>query len=163
MGAVHVLAFGSPPSPALADGANLRVNVVYTTPESTQASLKLASLLAQDLGADLELLVPHVVPYPLPLNRPDTPAAFTEDFLARLVRPIDVDVRVKVLLCRDREETIPQWLPSQAITVIGRKRRWGPDSFWRLIRAIRRKGHHVIVVDARTAACRSAVAQASHW
>jgi hypothetical protein len=146
MAGVHELELA--PSPPRTEGPKLRVHVIYTSPETTQASLEIASLLAHDLGATLELLVARVVPYPLPLNSPTTPTSFTEEFLRALASECGVDVDVKVLLCRDREETIPQWLPAESIVVIGSRRCWGPGSFWGLIRIVRRRGHHVIVVDA---------------
>jgi hypothetical protein len=146
MAGVHELELA--PSPPRADGPKLRLHVIYTSPETTRVSLGIASVLAHDLGATLELLVARVVPYPLPLNSPTAPASFTEEFLSVLVSECGVDVDVKVLLCRDREETIPQWLPAESIVVIGSRRRWGPGSFRGLIRMVRRRGHHVIVVNA---------------
>lgn len=146
MGAMHVLEFAFPPP--CVDRRDLRLHVVYTTPDATRACLKAASLLASDLGATLDLLVPHVVPFPLPLDEPAAPASFIEDTVTALIKGYQVDINVKVLLCRDREETIPKWLPSDSIVVIGRRRRWGLGEFRPLIRAVKRGGHHVVVVDA---------------
>src|SRR5262245_30631988 len=126
----------------------LRLHVIYTIPETTRASLCFAGLLAHDLGATIELLVARVIPYPLPLNNSPAQAGFTEEFLKAIVSESEVDVNVKILPCRDREETIPQWLPAESIVVIGSRRRWGPGSSRGLVRIVRRKGHHVIVVDA---------------
>jgi hypothetical protein len=147
MGAVYEVC--GAPSPQLSRDTQFRLHVIYTTPATTKASLGVASLLAQDLGAALELLVARVVPYPLPLNCPTTPARFNEEVLGSFVNECGVDAFVKVLLCRDREETIPQWIPAESIVVIGRRRRWGPESSWRLIRMLKHRGHHVIVVDAK--------------
>ena len=144
MGPIHVLDFA--PAPPRVEGAKLRIHVIYTTPQATRACLRAAGLLAKGLDARLELLVTKVVPYPLPLHRPTTSAAFTEKTVGTLTRNCGIDVNVKVLLCRDAEETIPRWLPSDSIAVIGRRRRWGPGSCSRLIRAIRRSGLRVIVV-----------------
>lgn len=135
------------PSKSVLDGSNLKLRVIYTSPKATKAGLKVASELARDLSATLELLVPQVVPYPRPLNEPTKAGAFTEIFLSRLVSDCAAEVEVKVLLCRDREETIPHFLPSESIAVIGRHGSWGRDAFSGLIRAVRRYGHHVIVVD----------------
>lgn len=121
--------------------------MVYTGAVATRASLKVATELARDLAAKLELLVPFVVPFPLPLDRPSIPRTFTENAVSALVSNCPVDFEVKVLLCRDREETIPRWLPANSIAVIGRSRHWGPESYRGIIRAVRQKGHHVIVVD----------------
>ena len=149
MDAMHVLQ--QVPSPPRADGPELLLHVVYTTPDATRAGLKAASLLAHDLGATVELLVPHVVPFPLPLHEPTSPAGFLEETISALISGCEVDVQVRVLLCRDREETIPKWLPADAVAIIGRRRRWGPGAFRSLIRAIKRSGHRVVVIDAARA------------
>ena len=135
------------PAPPCADESGLRLHVVYTGPQTTRASLKGAGVLARDLGARLELLVARVVPYPLPLDSPPASSDFSEESLDALAADCGVELDVKILLCRDREETIPAWLPSGCIVVIGRRRRWGPGAYRRLIRAMRRDRRHVIVVE----------------
>jgi hypothetical protein len=145
MGLIHVSELT--PAPPRGDESGLRLHVIYTGPETTRASLKGAGVLARDLGARLELLVARVVPYPLPLDSPPASSGFTDASLDALAAECGVEADVRVLLCRDREETIPRWLPAGCVAVIGRRRRWGPGSFRRLIRAVRRDGHHVIVVD----------------
>ena len=120
---MHVLEFL--PSPPRSECANLRLHVIYTTPEATLAGLRVASLLARDLDAKVELLLAQVVPYPVPLHDPTTPVSFTERYASALASQCDVAVDVKVLLCRDREETILKWLPTESIAIIGRPSRWG--------------------------------------
>jgi hypothetical protein len=144
METMHVLEVPSRPR---VERPKLRLHVIYTTPEATRACLQVGSMLARDLGATVELLVAQVVPYPLPLDHPTTPASFTEKAAGALASKSDVNVDVKVLLCRDREETLPLWLPAESIAVIGRPRRWGRGSCRALIRLIKRAGHHVILVD----------------
>ena len=113
-------------------------------------ALTVAGQLANNLDATLELLEPHVVPFPLPWDHPSIPAGFTEGVLNSLVAGCGSSVDVRILLCRDREETLPNWIPCHAIVVIGRRRTWGPGSFSGLIRAVKRHQHQVIVVDGRT-------------
>jgi hypothetical protein len=146
MGAMHALQFAA--SPPQVQGAVLRLHVIYTDAKATLASLKTASRLARELDAKLILLVPYVVPFPLPLNSPTAPVALIEESMLALVRGCEVDTEVRVLLCRDREETIRRRLPPESIAVIGRRSRWGAGSAWRLIRAVKRNGYHVIVVTA---------------
>src|SRR5690349_12627413 len=118
MRAIHVSELT--PAPPSADESGLRLHVIYTGPATTRASLKGAGVLARDLGARLELLVARVVPYPLPLDRPPASSGFSEASLDALADECGVDLDVKVLLCRDREETIPAFLPAGCIVVIGR-------------------------------------------
>lgn len=146
MGAIHVLE-SLPRRPGV-EGSNLRLHVIYTTPEATREALKVAGQLARDLDVRLELLVPRVVPYPLTLEHPTISNEFTAKSLRTLVCECEVDLEARILLCRDREQAIPQWLPSDSIAIIPRRRQWGPGSARALIRAVRRDGHHVIVVNA---------------
>jgi hypothetical protein len=145
MGATHVIELA--PSPPRVQGEKLRLHLIYTTPQATRTALRVAGQLANNLDATLELLVAHVVPFPLPLDHPATPAHFTEQSVSSLVADCGTAIEVKVLLCRDREETLPRWLPGHAIVVIGRQRAWGPGSFSGLIRAVRRDRRQVIVVE----------------
>jgi hypothetical protein len=145
MGATHVREFAPAPPRARSD---LLLHVIYTTPGATRAALRAAGVLAADLGAGVQLLVPKIVPYPLPLAEPATPASFTEHAVRELFDECEVEASAKVLLCRDREVTIPQWLPPECIAVIGRERKWGHGSVRRLIHTLKRSGHHIVVVDA---------------
>jgi len=135
------------PVPPRSEESGLRLHVVYTGPKTTRASLKGAGVLARDLGARLELLVGRVVPYPLPLDSPPASSGFSEAALGALASECGGELDVRILLCRDVEETIPASLPAGCIVVIGRRRGWGPGSHRRLIRAARRDGRHVIVVE----------------
>ena len=110
MGVIHVSELT--PAPPCANSSGLRLHVIYTGPETTRASLKGAGVLARDLGAKLELLVARVVPYPLPLDNPPASNSFTETSLNALAAGCGVELEVRCLLCRDREETIPRWLPA---------------------------------------------------
>jgi hypothetical protein len=146
MGAMHIPALVTssarrePPEPV--------VHVIYTAPAQTRASLRAASVLARDLGARLALLAPHVVPFPASLDKRAAPVSFIESNLVELAGESDLDIEVTVLLCRDREDTVRCRLPPESIVVIGRQRRWGPRSFSRLIRGLRRDGHHVVAIQA---------------
>src|ERR1700694_4244398 len=68
----------SPPSPECDHTRVLDVNVVYTDVPGTLASLRKAGGLAANLRARIQLIVPQVVPYPLPLSRPSAPREFSE-------------------------------------------------------------------------------------
>jgi len=147
MGLQHISEFVS--APPRSENSKLVVHIVYTTEAATRAALEAAVEFARKLEARIELLVPKVVPFPLPLSQPSTPGDFTEGVVRSIAEGCQIDVHAKVLLCRDREDTIPQWLPKQSVAVIGRRRAWGPGSFRGLIRSVRNAGHHVVVVDAR--------------
>jgi len=133
------------PLPAI-DRPSIHIYIVFTTWAATKAGLNMASQLARDLDANVILLVPIVVPYPLPIQSPPVASDFIEGELSGLTEDCGVAVSIHVLLCRDREETVPSWLPPGAVVVIGRARRWGPGSCRRLIQGAKKQDRRVIVV-----------------
>ncbi len=76
---ILVPATGQPGRPP-AEEADKRLNitVVFTSVEATLAALREAGTLAISLGAQITLLVPQVVPYPLPLESPPVLIVFNE-------------------------------------------------------------------------------------
>jgi hypothetical protein len=88
-----------------------------------------------------------VVPYPLPLEHPPVAAEFTERALSQLASGQELEVTIKVYLCRDRNETIRRALTPDSFVVIGTQKRWWLNRDKMLARLLRRDGHSVIVVD----------------
>jgi hypothetical protein len=137
-----------PVSRPAADGEpNLRLFVIFTTAEGTRGALNAANCLAHDLGTRATLLVPRVVPYPLPLERPPVSAEFVEREISQLASEQDLEVTVKVYLCRDRNETIRRVLTPDSFVVMGTQKHWWPNRDELLARRLRRDGHSVILVD----------------
>jgi hypothetical protein len=124
--------------------SNLRLYVVFTDFEATQAAIQSASHLARDLKARIVLLVAKVVPFPLPLESPPVPQVFTNALLSRLAAGLKTDVTVRVYLCRDRDETIRNVLERGALVVIGRRKRWWPTGTPVLGRRLQQDGHQVV-------------------
>ena len=133
--------------PAKSQDPHLEVYVVFTTPERTRTALQVANELARGLGARLTLLVAQTVPYPLPLDRPAVRADFTERALSQLAGGQDVDTRVNVYLCRDRDQTVRRELAADSIVLIGTRARWLRHAERKLAGLLRRDGHHVILVE----------------
>jgi hypothetical protein len=136
----------------LPDGSEgrLEVNVIFTNPQATAAALECAVSLAQDLGAVIRLRAGIMVPFPLPLDQPPVSTAFTERMLSDLVSRLDADGferTVDLYVCRDWRETLLQILHPDSPVVIGSSGRWWPTAENRLVKALRSKGHRVIVAD----------------
>src|SRR5277367_3291382 len=89
---------------------SLVVNVIFTTVQDTLAALRQAAQLANDLHATIQLLVPHVIPYPLELNRPPVTQDFTNRTFRTLAEGNPVPTQVQVILCRTRETALAQVL-----------------------------------------------------
>jgi hypothetical protein len=134
-------------------GPGLNVHVVCTNLEAAnlknvRAALRVAGTLVRDLGARVTVLAAQVVPYPLPLEKPDVAVEFTEQALLRMVGDEEVETAIEVRLCRDSEETIRKALPPDSVVVMGGRRRWWPIREWMLAWRLRRDGHHVIYADS---------------
>lgn len=141
------------PVPDGSDG-RLEVNVIFTNPLATAAALECAEALAQDLGAVIRLRAAIVVPFQLPLDEPPVSIAFTERQLTELVSRLDADGferAVDLYVCRDWQKTLLQVLSPDAPVVMGNSKRWWPTAENRLVKALRSKGHRVIVADGNRA------------
>jgi hypothetical protein len=127
--------------------STLEVTVVFTKVPATLRALKMAAELAHNLNGRIRLLVPQVVPYPLPLEKPTLSEEFNRRRLQTLASQGSIDTRVEVWLCRDRYDALCRALEPDAIVVIGVRRSWWPAAEKALARRLRRKGHEVILVS----------------
>src|ERR1700690_2587746 len=129
--------------------ATLEVTVLFTKVAATLRALKMAAELAHNLNGRIRLLVPQIVPYPLPLERPAVSAEFNRRRIQTLASQRSIDTRVELWLCRDRYDALSRALEPEALVVIGVRRSWWPAAEKALARKLRRKGHEVILVSAR--------------
>jgi hypothetical protein len=125
----------------------LRINVVFTEIQSTELALKRAVELAIDLGAETQIIVPHIVPYPLALECPVVPLEFMCKQLEILAASVGADPYIHVYLCRDAIALLRKLLPPGSIAVLHARNRWlFPSKSQRIARALQRYGCAVVVV-----------------
>jgi hypothetical protein len=129
-------------------GRSLVIHIVATTLDGTRAALAGAAILGRDLDARLILLVPHVVPYAQPLDRPAVRAAFVEERFRRLVETLATDVIIQVCLCRPHSATLTQLLPCDGWVLVGGRRGW----LWRtreerLVAGLIRTGRQALFLE----------------
>jgi hypothetical protein len=127
--------------------SRLNISVIFTSVDGTKAALRAAGTLANRLGARITIVVPEVVPYHLPLNKPAVPQDWNERRFRVMAAESPVDTTVRFYLCRDREETLASNLKPHSLVVIGGKDRWWPTSESRLAGRLRRLGHEVIMAE----------------
>lgn len=125
----------------------LNIVVVFTSVSATTAALKKAGNLAESLGAQISLIVPQVVPYPLPLTSPPVLLDFQERRFREIASQSPVDVNVQLYLCRDAMETLESVLSPHSLIVVGGRRRWWPTREARLTRKLRKAGHEVVMTS----------------
>ena len=130
------------------DSEKLSICVVFTSVEGTMAALRTAGTLAGRLRGHITLMVPEVVPFHLPLNKPAVLHDWNERRFRVLAAGCPVETSVIFYLCRDRDETLLQVLQPHSLVVVGGKRkRWWPTSESRLARRMRSLGHEVILTE----------------
>ncbi len=134
---------GHPAQQTVEQQDQLNIAVVFTSVESTLAALKEAGTLAESLGAQITLLVPQVVPYPLPLDSPPVLVDFNEKRFHVIASQSPVKTKVCIYLCRDQVETLKGVLRPGSIVVIGGRKRWWPTREERLAGQLRKSGHEV--------------------
>lgn len=125
----------------------LSIAVVFTNTQDTLAALRRAAEMAAGLGVEVRVVVPHIIPYPLPLEKPTSNVVCQVDGLRRILLGGTVPGRIEVCLCRSSLEGAAQALSPRSTVVIGGRPRWWPTSAQRLARHLRKAGHEVLFVE----------------
>jgi hypothetical protein len=127
----------------------LEVVVLHTTAKGTLQALKTAARIAQGLAAQIRLLVPQAVPYPLPLDSPPIPKEFTERRFRTVVSEAAVETYIDIRLCRDRWVLLESALRPRSLVVLSGRRSWWPTSESRLAGRLQRLGHQVVFASLK--------------
>ena len=124
--------------------ATMEIVVLHTTVAETLEALKTAARLATGLSARIRLLVLEVVPYPLPLDRPNVPLPFTKRRFRTLAANSSVETNVDIHLVRDPHKAIESVLEPHSVIVTGAQRSWWPNARTRVAKRLERLGHQVV-------------------
>jgi hypothetical protein len=122
----------------------MEIVVLHTTIAETLQALKTAAQLADGLSARIRLLVLDVVPYPLPLDRPNVPLAFTRRRFRTLAANSSIETNIDIHLVRDPDQTIESILEPHSVVVMGAHRSWWPNAHSRVATRLERLGHQVV-------------------
>ena len=135
-----------------AGASRITIFVLFTGVRKTLDALWSAGRLARDLDAHIEIIVPQIVPYPLPLDEPPVLRSFWKHRYRTIVEQAGIDTSIHVCLCREPREAVDRLLTAGSIVVIGTRRRWWPTREYRFGRWLRTKGFHVVFVGPRSGA-----------
>jgi hypothetical protein len=123
------------------------VYVVHTTPDDTLAAIEVAKDFAKAFGVSTTVVHFRTVPYVLPVEAPTGISPLeTNAFIERL-RQEDLNVRVRVYLCRNERRTMPFAFRKRSLIVIAGRPSWWPTRSERLRRTLETAGHLVVFVD----------------
>ncbi len=122
----------------------MEVLVLHTTTTETLQALKTAAHLAHGLSVRIRLLVLEIVPYPLPLDRPNVPLHFTRRRFHTMASNAAIETTVDIHLVRDPDKTIESILEPHSVVVMGTHRTWLPNAHSRVAKRLERLGHQVV-------------------
>ena len=125
----------------------LRIFVPYTSHESTRAALTEAVGLVKSLHAHITLFAVQIVPFLLPLERPDVAPEFLEQRLLAIADEMKAQVDVQLIRARDLDCGMQRILAPNSLVVVATKKRWWPTSEIKLARALARAGHDVALLE----------------
>jgi hypothetical protein len=127
--------------------AQLNVTVLFTSIEGTMAALRSAGTLASKLGGRITIVVPEIVPYHLPINKPPVSHEWNEKRFRVLAEKSSVETSVRFYLCRDEDEMLAKRLKPHSLIVLGGAKHWWPTQESRLAKRLRSLGHEVILAE----------------
>lgn len=125
----------------------LLINVAYTTPNGTLGALREAARLTAGMDANIRVIVPRVVPYPLELNQPQVNPECMAQHFRRLCVKTGADLRFEIVLCREVAHAYSVALDRNSVVIVGGRNRWWPTRETRLARSLTCKGHNVLFVN----------------
>jgi hypothetical protein len=130
----------------------LEVVVVNTDARPTMQALRSAYAFARNLKARIRVVVPHVVPYQLPLDAPPVERGVMERRMRALLPDAagdPIETRIEILLCRDVEIALRGALAPGSTVIVGGRYSWWPNAADRLAWRLRRMGHQVVRVNSK--------------
>lgn len=134
----------------------LRVTVVHTTTEGTIAALRAAATLAKGLGAEVVLFSAEEVPLQFPLDKLPVPVDLLERRLHKLIYASGIrgnEVRVQLLLCRNKYASLRRALRPGSLVVIAERKHWWSRRTGKLQQFLKDLGHHVVLVGNPSTKC----------
>jgi hypothetical protein len=137
-------------APELAsEPSRLVVTVLFTTARSTKSALEAAVRLARGFDTSIEVIAPHVVPFPDQLDHPSVDTGFLLHRLCEVAHGVPVQTAVHLILGRDMEQIVLSAIRPNSIVVIGEREPFWPGQYRRLAESLRSQGHQVLFAGHR--------------
>jgi len=122
------------------------VKVICTSRRDTRLALNEAARLCRDSAHEIQLIVPVVVPYCVPIDAPVVPVTFTADWISKLLQRFDHKVRVTVCPCRDTRIGLLKNVAQSDLVLIGGAKYWWRSRAQRLADWLDKQGINVLFI-----------------
>ncbi len=129
----------------------LRIVIPCNNRELGRAALHATTAIAGDLAATVTLAYVVVVPFPLPLDRPDVDTRHLLRELRDLADPSPIPIRILLVLARDKKAAFRRLIPDRSLVVLATRKRWWRTAEESLARALTREGHRVVLLKLNAA------------
>ena len=141
----------SAPSNRPGSTPRLEIHVVFTEWQGTRAALRAASQWARCLSGQIVLWCPQVVPHQVSLTAPPISISFLEQRLESLALACceDLEVMVRVCLCRDEQQCLLNALDPESVVLVGGKKHWLPTQEQKLAAFLRSYGLRVLFIPTK--------------
>ena len=126
----------------------VRISVLFTDFEETKTAFNTAVKLSDGLDAEIDVIFPQVVAFPLPLTEPPVPATFIFERFHELAAGAKVHASIHIYLCRDAPQTLLEFLEPQSVVVVGCRKRWFGSRAARVVRVLRKGGYQVLLAHS---------------
>jgi hypothetical protein len=123
------------------------VHVVFTSIDDTLAAVRVAGDFAKALGVPVTLIHVRTVCYALPVDAPCGMSPVETDAFIERLRAENLDVGVRVYVCRDERHAILLAFKPHSLIVVAGQRGWWPTESARWRRMLEAAGHFVVFVD----------------
>src|SRR5438093_316674 len=97
----------------------LKVTLLFTSPEATVNALRRTAALLAGLNARINLLAVQSVPYTLALNKPPVSIRFNEQRLQEIASESPIETVANLYICRCAFETLTSVLKPGSTLVVG--------------------------------------------
>jgi hypothetical protein len=130
---------------------SLQIFVLFNGTKTTANALRAAAAFASDLGGDILIAAPLLVPYPLPLHCPSIDKRSLIAQIGHSVSQSGITLAVQKILigyARDRESGWQTLLPHGCIVVLGKPNPLAPIQrirTWLSGRSLRQLGYEVVI------------------
>ncbi len=128
----------------------LQIFVLFNGSKTTANALRAAAHFAADLGGDIVVAAPLLVPYPLPIEHPDADRRSLLAQISHSVANSRIDPPIhKVLIAyaRDQRDGWRALLPAGCIVVVGKASSYSPLELfrsWSTSRFLQKQGYEVL-------------------
>ncbi len=129
----------------------LRIFIPCTAHDLVSVALNAAAAMMNELEAEVTLVCVNVVPFPLPLDRPDVGTEHLVQSLRAMCDASSVSACIEMVLARDRQAAIRKLLPARSLVVLATRKHWWRTAEESLARALQRDGHRVVLLKLNAA------------